>query len=250
MNSYNEIFKITSHDVDTNNNMTPSDVAKIMQETANHQMRDRKPTYYELMDEGKSFIVTRMLIEFIEPVNMYDEVRAHTWRCKEKAATFIRCFALEKDGKIMARGYSQWAVANRNTGGLCKASEIDMSHYETDEPYEMNTPIRFRLDKSLDFKHVGTKKVLYSDVDLNFHMNNTFYQNMIWNYIPDIDKKRVTSTNIRFMAEAKLGADIEIYMVKADEVLDDGYESDETFYFYTKVNGRTNIEARINTKNL
>ncbi len=57
---YTEKYKVTSHDVDVNNNMKPSLVLRYMQETANHQMRDRKPSYYDLFFAGKSFIITRI----------------------------------------------------------------------------------------------------------------------------------------------------------------------------------------------
>lgn len=250
MNSYFEDYLITTHDVDTNNHLRPTVIAKLMQETGDHQMRDRKPTYYELFEQGKSFIVTRMSIEILEEVGMYEKVRVHTWRCPEKVATFIRCFAIEAEGRIVARSYSEWAVANRNTGKLCKASEVDISSYETDEPFEPNVPKRFRLPKDLEFEKVGTKTVRYSDVDMNMHMNNTNYQDMLWNFIPEIWNKELTSTNIRFMAEGSLGSEIEIYRAKAEEVMDDGLNPEETWYFYSMVNGKKNCEGIFNVKSL
>ncbi len=84
---YTEKYKVTSHDVDVNNNMKPSLVLRYMQETANHQMRDRKPSYYDLFFAGKSFIITRITIEIYEQIHQYDEIEVATWRCPEKGAT-------------------------------------------------------------------------------------------------------------------------------------------------------------------
>ena len=103
---YSEKYTVTSHNVDVNDNLRPTMVAQFMQETANHHMRDRKPSYYDLFAVGKSFIVTRMAIEIYEQIHQYDNIEVKTWRCPEKAATFIRCFLIERDGKVCAREQS------------------------------------------------------------------------------------------------------------------------------------------------
>lgn len=245
MNAYGEKYTVTSHDVDINNNIRPSIVSRIMQETANHHMRDRKPSYYDLFFQGKSFIVTRMAIEMIGDINQYDELNSYTWRCPEKAATFIRCFVLTKGDTVVAKAYSEWAVANRFTGKLCKASEVDISNYETDEPLKISNPVKFRIPKDLEFEYCGTKKVMYSDVDMNLHMNNTYYQDMLWNYMPDVPNKKMTSFSMRFMAEAPFDSEVEIYRAKAKTPVADSMGATETYYFYSKVNGRTNVEAMV-----
>lgn len=237
---YSEKYTVTSHNVDVNNNLRPTMLGQFMQETANHHMRDRKPTYYELFSVGKSFIVTRMAFEIMEQIHQYDNIEVKTWRCPEKAATFIRCFVVESDGRPVAKAYSEWAVANRNTGKLCKADEVDISNYETDEPLEMSVPVRFRLPKDADWKHVGTKRVMYSDVDMNMHMNNTRYLDMLWNYIPEIVSRKVTSISIRYMAEAPINEDMEIFIAPGEVA--------GKWYFRTEVGGRTNIEAIFTTE--
>lgn len=237
---YSEKYTVTSHNVDVNDNLRPTMVAQFMQETANHHMRDRKPSYYDLFAVGKSFIVTRMAIETYEQIHQYDNIEVKTWRCPEKAATFIRCFLIERDGKVCARAYTEWAVANRNTGKLCRAGEVDISNYETGEPLEMSIPVRFRFPKDTTWERVGTKRVMYSDVDMNMHMNNTRYLDMLWNYIPEITGRKVTSMSIRYMAEAPINEDIEIYMAPGDAA--------GRWYFKTEVGGRTNIEAIFTTE--
>ena len=75
---YSEKYTITSFDVDINNNMRPTSLINYLQETANHQMRDRKPSYYDFFREGKSFVVTRMSIEVLEQIGQYEEVEVRT----------------------------------------------------------------------------------------------------------------------------------------------------------------------------
>ncbi|MCI9638554.1 acyl-[acyl-carrier-protein] thioesterase [Emergencia sp. 1XD21-10] len=245
---YTDNYVITSHDVDINNHLRPSLVQRYMIETADHQMRDRKPTYYELFVDGKAFILTRISIEIYRQTEKYDEITVQTWRCPEKGATFIRCFVMVCKGEIVAKGYSVWAVVNHETGKLCKASEVDLSNYEMEEPHEMGLKDRFRLPKDLKFEKVGTKQVAYSDVDINLHMNNTYYPDMLWGLIPDIQEKEVTSVNLRYQKEAPLGGEITIYMAKLPAPVPEDSRAEETYCFYTEVEAGTNVEAMIGVR--
>ncbi len=247
---YTENYEITCHDVDVNNNIKPSLILRYMQETANHHMRDRKPSYTELFSEGKSFILTRITIEIYAQLHQFDKIQVQTWRCPEKGATFIRCYEISRGGEIIARAYSVWAVANRRTGKLCKASEVDISNYETEEPLELRLPTRFRLPKDLAMEKAGEKTVFYSDVDMNVHMNNTQYPDMLWNFIPDVMEKEVTSVNIRFMKEAPLGSQLEIYMAKTAELMPEDERAEETYCFMSKINGEVNVEAEFGMRRL
>lgn len=240
---YIEKYEVTCHDVDENNNIRPTQLMRYMQETANHQMRDRKPSYYDLFFEGKAFVITRMSIEIYEQLNQYDHIEVGTWRCQDKGATFPRCYNIRREDKIVAQAYSEWAVPNRITGKLSRSNEIDISGYETDDALNLHIPRRFRFPKDLDFAKVGDKHVFYSDVDMNRHLTNTEYGNMVWNYIPDIIDKEVTSINLRFMKEAPLGSDIEIFMAEPELSFGSDKRAQELYAFKTTINGETNLEA-------
>lgn len=247
---YVEYYEVSSHDTDYNNYIRPSLLQRYLIETADHQMRDRRPTYYELFMDGKAFILTRITIEIYGQIRKYDKIEVETWRCPEKGATFTRCFRVLRDGEELARGYSVWAVVNHRTGKLWKASEIDLSNYEWEEPQKMHLPDRFRLPKDLEFTHVGDKIVFRGETDINGHMNNTYYSDILWNFIPEIENKAVTSVRLRFQKEAALGGNIEIYMGKLDAPIAEDKNADETYCFYTKVEAGTNVEAMISVKNV
>ena len=245
---YVEHYEISSHDTDYNDYIRPSLLQRYLIETADHQMRDRRPTYYELFADGKAFILTRITIEIYGQIKKYDKIDVQTWRCPDKGASFTRCFQVLRQGEVMAKGYSVWAVVNHQTGRLCKTSELDLSNYEVEEPHPMNLPNRFRLPKDMEFTHVGDKVVFRGETDINRHMNNTYYSDMLWNYIPGIEEKAVTSVNLRYQKEAPLGGKIEIYMGKLDEPAAGDENAEETYCFYTKVAEGINVEAMISVK--
>lgn len=258
--SYRTAFEIMSRDTDIHDKATPSCLSRLMMDTARHQMRDRKPTYEELFAQGKSFVLVRLAVEIYQDMHVDDRVEVHTWACPTKGVTFPRCFRIEREGVLISRAYSEWAVANRIKGGLCRASEVDLSRYETDEPYQLSIPVRFRLSKDKVWKEIGTHQVMYSEVDRNMHMNNTFYPNMLWNRIPEIETKKVTAFSLHFWTEAPLHADIRIercrekVLLSADasqkKFAEAEEKSRETWFFRTWVGRDKNCEALVYTERL
>ena len=73
---------------------------------------------------------------------------------------------------------------------------------------------------------------------------------MVWNHVPDVDKKKMTSFLIRHRAEAPLGSEIEIKRAKAKEPIDVAGGATESYIFKTTVNGKTNIEVVISFADL
>ena len=60
----------------------------------------------------------------------------------------------------------------------------------------------------------------------------------------------MTSVNLRFMKEAPLGAEVEVYYAKMDEPLEQDTAAEETWCFYSLVNGEVNVEAQIGMRSL
>lgn len=245
MAKYKEHFTIMSHDTDANNNAKPSVVARLFQETVNHHMRDRKPTYFELFFQGRSFIAIRMVIEMRKQLHPYDEVDVYTWTSEGKGATFFRCYSMEKNGVEIAKAYSEWTLADLNTGKLIHRDRVDFSSYEKDELVNMTVPIKFHFSPDLEFEKCGEHIVRYTETDMNGHMNNTVYQNVLWDFVPNVETKKLTSMSLRYMAEAPLNETMGIYRAEIP-VVDDGCGAEKSYYFKTVVNGKVNTASLIN----
>lgn len=248
---YTEHYAVSSHDVDVNNNIRPSIVLRFMQETANHQMRDGHPSYQELFFSGQSFVVSRVSIEILKQLHQYDEIESRCWTCEGKAATFRRCYQLFREGELCAQAYSEWALTDIRKGGLIRTTDIDFSSYPKDAILDLPLPKRFRLPKTLELQKMGEDRVRYSDVDMNGHMNNTYYPDVLWNCIPNIEEKCVTSLNVHFVHEARLGTPMEIYGSKADRQLANDRRAEEVYAMQSRMHGgEKNVEALFGLRRL
>lgn len=245
---YTKTFEVSSHDVDVNNHIKPSSLQRYMMEAAMCQMRDRKPTYAELFVQNQAFILARVTIEVLHQISQFALIEVQTWACPSKGAAFVRCFEVYCGDVLMARAHTVWGVVNTETKMLWKVDQVDISAYECEEALDMDLPTRFRIPRDLMLESVGTKTVLYGETDMNMHMNNTYYMDVLWNYIPDILNKEITSICLRYYTEAPLGADMQIQMEKLTEPLAEDKAADETWCFKTFVAGDLNLEAMVGVK--
>ncbi len=197
-------------DVDVNNNIKPTELIKCIQETANGQMNARKPSYFELFWDRKSFIITRFSMEIYEQIHQFDDIETRTWTAGTRGATFFRGYEVMRNGRCVARASGDWAVVDTEDGHLYKTKEIDLSNYESGDKPMLSVSEKFRIPKDLEMEGCGVHHVMLNECDMNMHMNNTQYANILWNHIDGILDKEITSFNIRFRAEAKCGSDIMI----------------------------------------
>ncbi len=231
-----EIYRINAHDVDFNGLLTPTGYMKYLQDCAYCQMETDGPSYDELFSRGLAFILSRIRILFFEPVKAHETVTAATWSCGGHAASFIRCYGMEKDGHEVARGKSVWALYDFKNRRLVRYADVELN-YASDEEADVDLPKRPEIAGVP--KLLGTKKVFYTDVDQNRHMNNTRYADMFWNFLPEHDDKRIASIDISYLNEAPLGDEVEVY--GGDSADGEGY----VFRTVRRSDGKVNALAKV-----
>lgn len=233
---WEEKFKVKFHETDANEVAGVSQIFKYIQEAAMCQLENQHPTYKELFEQKKAFILSSIRLEMHAPIFAYDEIIARSWACPSRGVNFVRCYEIERDGEILCEAASSWALVSTDEKRLLPVEDIDSSNYYMDEPIQTERPVRVRIPSALPTSLVGEYTVQLSDIDLNGHMNNTNYSRIICNCLPNARKLRVRSIGIYFPNEAALGENLKIYMSRADN----------RYYFRTvRQDGKTNVEAEL-----
>ncbi len=232
---WTENFRINSHDCDSSGRVRAALVLRYMQECANLQLQNLGPTADELRRDGKAFILSRLNLSIYGELFAYDNIEVSSWGCESRGVSFNRCYQIKRNGEIIAEAASVWGLIGFVDHKIYKVDEIEMG-FGIDEPLELDAPKRVHIPKDISLSLVGERMVVYSDLDINNHMNNTNYPDMLCDFIPNMSEKRVLSMCISFAKEAKLGETLKIYMA----------ENDGQYYFRTvRSDGSTNIEAII-----
>lgn len=238
---YQENYNVKFHDTDVNEVVSVSHLLKFMQETSMRHMKARKPSYEELFNDKKAFILSNIRIEIYNPIYAYEDIVAKTWACPSRGFSFLRSYSIERNGEVMAEANTTWALVSTEARKLYKVTDVDLSNYDTEEMLELENPLRIRIPAEAQLSLIGEYTVRYTDTDLNGHMNNTNYPDMLVNCMSNPEKNRIKSIAISFVNDIKRGESVKIYTVKTDG---------KNYFRSIKEDGSINIEAEIITEEL
>ena len=229
-----------TYNTDIARRATAGGVLRQFNETATRNMAHFGPSYDELLDSGRALMVSRMDIEILEPPLMEEPVQASTWPVLPKGAVIHRCYEISRDGKILARGSSDWALVDSESRRILRMTAETFPNYR----YGDYVPLfdkKLHIDKETAdaMEDAGVHRVTLRDCDCNGHVNNTYYADILCDLIPelyDYEHHWVRSVRLHFAKEAPLGSEISIRRFKENNV----------YLFQTFLeDGSLNVECRI-----
>ena len=217
---FTQCYTVKWHDTDTNRLVRPSALVTYLQETANEHLISTAIPLDELRDRyGLAFLLSSISLRIYEPLTSGDAISVETWTCASKGFRHPRCFRVLRNGQTVAEATSVWALIKLADGSLVKIE--DMPYQIEPEPAITlpNLPARLRMPPVSAMQKVGERRIVYSDIDYNGHMNNTHYPDMLCDFVPDICKKRVTGMVLSYRREAVFGHTLGVFCDKTE----DGY---------------------------
>ena len=188
-------------------------------------------SYDNLKRMDRAFILSRLKLEVLRPLRAYAPLTAVTYPCESRGYSFLRCYALESDGEVVARAISIWALVNTETRGLVRVNDFDLGL----PTLPQNGLVLGAMKLPSSLTDIGGYGVHYGDVDQNMHMNNTKYPDMYSNFLPLLGRM-IRSITINYSNEAQIGEKLRVQRA----------EENGLFYFRTvRRDGKINSEAQI-----
>ena len=236
---YSTHYKTKWHDTDGDGILRPSALLVYMQETANIQCREYGMDLTDLHHkEGKGFLLSRMMVRILTPLHAYEDIEVRTWCIDNRGYNFIRCFAVYRGDEMTALAVSHWALVDVREGTMIRTTDFRRDFPYGNLPEDPLLPARTRIPASVVMEPVGQRRIVYSDLDFNRHMNNTRYPDMICDYLPSMDGKWVTSLSLSYLREAAFGDTLTVH--RAPIPAGNGY-----LIRTTRPDGATCLEAEI-----
>lgn len=251
---YKESCYLDTYRVDKQKIGKASGIWQLMQEAACHQMEEQRPSYTDLLEEGKALMLARVDLAIPEEILLDEKLVSSSWPCESTRATFLRNYVLTRDDKLAAVADTQWSLVDLASRKILKVEEVDFSKYWMGEHRQLLKG-KFKIPPDIEksMRQVGTKTVAYSDLDYNGHMNNTYYLDVLCDYIPELaaGSHRVSFFRIHYSKEAPLGQTLRIMstggiLLTAEEAQTYGVPAEIKYIFRTeKSDAELNIEAEI-----
>lgn len=226
---YNKKMSITinmcveSYDVQPNGNIKISSLLKMLQKAAGDDVNRTNLDYFTLASHSIAFVLTKMTVKIIKDIKIYDELTIISHPRKVRGASFPRDFLVYAGSELCAVARSIWVLLDLDNRTILRPSAIseigDIPPSE-DDSFEISDVRRVVDENSLPRTNV--LRVEYSHLDMNNHLNNTFYSDFVFNCIsPDVHKSDVgLYLQINYKTEARLGDELEIFLAEGDNCYD------------------------------
>ena len=208
---YTKNYYIGSNDVDQFLELKLPSFFRMMQDIATEHAEVLNIGKANTIDKGLYWVITRIEIEIIEMPKYLQTVTLKTYPGDDLRFIFPRYFQLEDEkGKILIKASSTWAVLSRETHRVClnpfPGLKVPTEHLVGEQPLPGKC-------ETGDYQLVETRKVRYSDIDLNGHLNNTKYIDYIVD-IHDSDfykKNKIKHFLINYEKELKDNNEVSIF---------------------------------------
>ena len=215
-------YNIRWHDTNANREITPSALLTLMQETTNKHIQTMYPNLEYIRDVlHQAFILSKVYMRFYEPAYAYENITVETWTGVEsRGFTFYRSFRVRRGEKVIADALTNWCLVDTVEHKLLPVTKFENNF--VDEPsIDISMPRKIKYPAGWELQFVGDRRIVYSDIDYNMHMNNTHYPNMLIDFLPCPEAFRVKELMMSFIKGSLYNETIKVYRV----------QDEDTFYF-------------------
>lgn len=211
---YSKEFEVGSFQVHPDGKLRLNSLADFFQEVA-WRHADTADFGRNLLTENLSWILSRFDIKATHFPTWGDSIRVFTaGRGVDKLFAFREFLVTDLKGNTLAEAMSSWVLLNTETKKLHRPETVLPEVLFDPKLKPIWQPERIRIKGNLEFEE--RKKVRYSDLDLNNHVNNTSY--IRW--IEDVMKSSgydPCNISINYLAECLLGDEVQIEFWKEDD---------------------------------
>ena len=130
-------------------------------------------------------MLNRISIRVYKPLYTGDEIDVQTWVCEGRGLSSLRCVCIKRGEETVVEASSVWGLLDLKNNRLCKSEDAP---YDLEpEPFlQLDLPRRLHVPHTEELTLMGERRIVYSDIDYNGHMNNTHYPDLFCDFTPDI----------------------------------------------------------------
>lgn len=220
---FSQDVTIPCYQTDVNGRLKPAAFMDMMQDMAYLAATELGFGYEALQTHHTAWVLSRMHFTFDNPPSWRDRVHMETWHKGLDGLLFLRDFLLLDDsGKVRLSCTSSWIVIDVTTRRLVRSDSLGGIVAEDTQCHEdaIATPApKLAMPRDAQVEKVSERKVTFSDVDLNGHVNNVRYVVWATDCLPYelMEQGRLSDVVINFNREILPGETVELYMATSEQ---------------------------------
>jgi medium-chain acyl-[acyl-carrier-protein] hydrolase len=207
-------LRVDACDIDSTGKLKVSSVFNHIQNLAAVHAQGLGAGIGEMLTLGMFWVLSWVKLEFAFFPMFGEEFSAKTWpKCRHRLFSIRDFLFCGKNGDVFCRGTTAWLMVDLKT----KKAKNPMS-LQLNIPYQENESALCCYPERFPPEHAGTtvytRKIRYSDLDLNRHVNNARYIELLMDCF-DVEhhqKHQIRSFTVSFVSEAKYGDEIDLLL--------------------------------------
>jgi medium-chain acyl-[acyl-carrier-protein] hydrolase len=232
MKTYSEKHFVKSYETDINANLKLFAFMNYAQEIAGRQADALGFGYDNLIGEGVAWVLSRLHIKFLRIPKWRESISLKTWHKGGDRLFWYRDYeATDESGEVIIRATSSWVIININTRRMHRIESLGDTSTIYEEDALLEHAQKIQVPHSMEY--VYTKKVSFSDIDINQHTNNAKYVEWALDALdPDFAADmKVTDMYINFNLESRLNDKVDISRsIEENVVTIEGKKEDSSIF--------------------
>jgi len=227
---------------DPKGNVRPSCLLAQMQDIAGRHSILLGNSRDVLMEQYHCFwMLVRVQFHLLRPIRGDETLTITTWARSIKGAMTYRDYEFHVGTELVGDAQSAWVVANFETRKIVRLSSVGLTSAFLNPERSTGEEIgHICFPESLTFSH--DRRVSISDLDVNYHLNNTKYADIVLDTLPlDIfETKFISGFQLNYLQECLL-----------DEVIPVECGSDGDWHYVCgSKDGKRSFEAKLQLMSL
>lgn len=234
---HSERFLISSNEVDPFLRLSIPSLFRLLQAIATSGVAEIGAGKEETTDKGYLWVITRMQVEIERLPSYMEEIALTTYPGERVGFFYFRHFyAKDEKGELLFKASSSWALLKQETHEPVLRPPFPSPLPIESLPDQLGRPEK--LQKPTSFTECEKRKITYSMCDLNGHLNNTRYLEMIVDAFPrPFHAENVLSSIVlNFEKEIQEGEEVECFLSPL---------GDRAFFVQGKANGEERFLAKL-----
>lgn len=219
---YEKKILIRSEQVDMTRRLRMSDLFRLLEEASIAHTELLGCTRDKTLDRGLLWIITRQSVEINELPAYDDEIIVRSWQGEMQHVFFPRFYEIERAGEILVKGQALWMLMKEDDRSMVMPEDYDISIPGRPDADDMVLPA-IVIPKDVEAEESIRLETRFSQIDINGHMNNTRYFDVIDDMLNNIIQRASVPKAVlaNYLSELRLG----------DEFTLSRYVKDDTVFF-------------------
>ncbi len=186
----------------------------LFQDAAGRHAMELGIGFPQLAEKHQMWIVSGVEYQVVATPRMYDTVRIVTWPLPAPSVTCRREYRMETlDGKVLVKGTSDWAIVDADQRKLLRAREV----YPQGLSYCTDLSVEGKMPRLKEFEPAGEGVTFtpgYAQLDMNGHVNNTKYANLILDCLSFGEEDTIKEFQIHYRKELMAHQPVTVYTLR------------------------------------